>query len=184
MADGKWDMDDPTPRDLNKECPCPGSNDFNPYREGERKVISFKGQMMLLSWSESSTRGRTVTFLLSEEEEEHPFKKYTIKSGKHAGQRFEAAMIQIGDDETPVEPEQRPSATAAILCKDPQFWRWADERTFDKIDSEEAARNFVCAMLSIKSRSEIDKEASLRREFDRQIVGPFNEYRRSANAAL
>jgi hypothetical protein len=148
------------------------------------RTAAFQGEMMLLNWTESSTRGRTATFLLDETTDEHPMKKFTIKSGKHAGQRFAVMMVLMDDDEQPLPPEQKPSEIAGMLCRDPQFWRWADERALDKIDSEDAARNWICALLSIKSRRELDKDASLQRAFDAQVVGPFNEYRRNVNKPL
>ena len=63
-----------------------------------RNSIAFEGEIMLLQWAESSTRGRTATFLLDNEGESHPFRDFTIKSGKRAGQRFMCVLVQIGDD--------------------------------------------------------------------------------------
>jgi hypothetical protein len=44
-------------------------------------VIAFKGEAMLLNWSESK-HGRTVVFLLDEESDQHPMKKFTTKRGE------------------------------------------------------------------------------------------------------
>lgn len=147
-------------------------------------IAAFKGELMLLGWAESSNRGRTVTFLLDETEEEHPFKHFTIKSGKRSGQRFAAMLVQIGDDEQPIHKEQRPSQVAAVICKDPQFWQWASERSFADIKSEDSAANWVKSELDIASRSELDTNPGIMLRFNANILHPYNEYRHSVNAAL
>lgn len=70
------------------------------------EIIAYQGELMLLGWKESHNGGRTVTFLLPEDDVEHPFKPFTVKSGKVAGQRFMAVLVQIDDAEQPVQ--QRP----------------------------------------------------------------------------
>ena len=142
-----------------------------------RNTIAFEGEIMLLQWAESSTRGRTVTFLLDNESESHPFRDFTIKSGKRAGQRFMCVLVQIGDDEQPVEQQQRYSQLAFLFCKDPAFWHWASERSFDTVNSEETARGWMLGLLGFSSRSEIDQSEENRNRFDMLIKIPFNAYR-------
>jgi hypothetical protein len=141
------------------------------------QIISFKGEVMLLQWAESSTRGRTVTFLLDNDSESHPFRDFTIKSGKRAGQRFMCVLVQIGDDERPVEQQQRYSQLAYLFCKDPTFWHWASERSFDRVDSEESAKGWMLSLLGFSSRSDIDLNDEHRTRFDLLIKIPFNSYR-------
>jgi hypothetical protein len=138
---------------------------------------------MLLSWAESSSRGRTVTFMLPEDEETHPFKDFSMKQGKRAGQRFMAVLVQIGDDEQ-VVPQQRPSQIAALLCKDPLFWRWATERSFDTIDSEDGARNYLCSGAGIDSRKKFDTNRAAFDWLMHMVVTPFNTYRTTVNTKL
>jgi hypothetical protein len=115
--------------------------------------VAWQGEVMLLQWAESSTRGRTITFLLPEDEETHPFKDFSFKAGKRSGQRFMAVFVALTDDE---RPEERPlSQEAGALCKNPEFWRWADGRTMDTVDSEDSARQWLCEQLSISSRSQL-----------------------------
>jgi hypothetical protein len=147
-------------------------------------IAAFKGELMLLGWAESSNRGRTVTFLIDESEDEHPFKHFTIKSGKRSGQRFMAVLVQVGEDEQPVPQEAKPSQLAAIICKDRQFWQWASERSFMKINSEDDAKNWIKAELDIESRSEIDGNAGILLRFNANILHPFNEYRHHVNSPL
>ena len=139
--------------------------------------IAFNGEVMLLQWAESSTRGRTVTFLLNDEGESHPFRDFTIRQGKRAGQRFMAVLVQIGDDEQIVEQRKTLSQQAFILCRDPEFWNWAQARSFDTIDNEDAARTYILTMLGIKSRSELDTNRDVAESFQRMIVTPFNAHR-------
>lgn len=143
----------------------------------DTEKIAFNGEVMLLQWAESSTRGRTVTFLLNDEGESHPFRDFTIKAGKRAGQRFMAVLVQIGDDEQIVEQRKTLSQQAFVLCRDPEFWSWAQSRSFDTIDNEQAARAYICNMLNIKSRSQIDSDSGVGEGFQRLILIPFNAHR-------
>jgi hypothetical protein len=138
----------------------------------------WKGEAMLLGWSETSTRGRTATFLLPEDDDHHPFKDCTIKQGKRAGQRFAVVFVQIGEDERPVPQQRNVSQQAAVLCKDELFWRYADERSFDSIVSEHAARVYLCGLLGIKSRSELDTDRAKAAAF-KELQAGFEDYKDS-----
>ncbi len=142
--------------------------------------IAFQGELMLLNWSESSNRGRTVTFLLGEEGESHPFRDATIKNGKRAGQRYMAVLVQMGEDEQPVQQEQKLSNVAGMLCRDQLFWRFASERSFDTIDSEDGARIWLCSGAGINSRSQLDAKGGNNPAADwfrTQVLVPFEAYR-------
>lgn len=140
------------------------------------KIVAFQGEVMLLSWGDTSTRGRTVTFQLPEGEGDvdHPFRHFSIKSGKTAGRRFMAVLVEIGDDEKPVE--KRPSQLAFLLCRDKAFWHFADERSFDSIDNEEAARAYILTACSISSRSQLDSNPSARAAWEAVIWQPWLKY--------
>jgi hypothetical protein len=78
---------------------------------------------MLLNWSESK-HGRTVVFLLDEESDQHPMKKFTTKRGRRAGTRFALVLVEINDDETPVTQEKKGgplSISAARMCENAAF---------------------------------------------------------------
>ena len=143
------------------------------------KVVAFHGEVMLLQWAESSTRGRTATFLLSDEGEAHPFRDFSIKSGKKAGQRFMAVLVELDDDEQPVEQRQRYSQLAFLYCRDPIFWQWASERSFATVNSEETAKAWMLELLQLNSRSEIDQSQTEERKFEMLIKVPFSSYRES-----
>lgn len=65
--------------------------------------IAFQGELMLHRWSESSGTPRTVTFRLSDDEPEHPFRQMRSTMGKLSGQRFMAVLVMLDDDEKPVK---------------------------------------------------------------------------------
>lgn len=77
------------------------------------------------------------------------------------GTRFQAALVEIGDDELPKEKkpmdwrEVQPAAQAGIRCAEPRFWTFLwEEQGLMTTDAEEAAEN-VRGMCGIKSRSEL-----------------------------
>lgn len=64
----------------------------------------FKGEVFLLSWGETSSRGKTVTFALDVDSapDGHPFKG--LGTGKH-GQKFVIVAVPVTDSGTPLSPE-------------------------------------------------------------------------------
>lgn len=141
--------------------------------------VAFQEEMMLLGWAESSTRGRTVTFLLNEDSEEHPFKGFTMKQGKRAGQRFMVVGVEINDDETAVEQPKEPrlSQQAAILCRDKLFWQFIGERSFDNINSEDAARSYILNGAGILSRAELDTNKAAGQWFREQCLAQYLKHK-------
>jgi hypothetical protein len=138
-------------------------------------ITAFQGEVMLLQWAESNTRGRTVTFLLQEDGDSHPFRDFTVKSGKKAGQRFAMVLVQIDDNEEPVE--RTPSQLAYLLCRDEQFWGWAQKWSLDDICSEESARAFILNACKVDSRSKLDTNLTARSTWEAVIWGPFTRWR-------
>lgn len=135
--------------------------------------IAWQGECMMLQWAESSTRGRTITLLLPEDSETHPFRDYSYKSGKRAGQRFMCVFVALTDDD---QPEERPlPQEAGALCRSPDFWRWADAQSMVTVTDEKTARDWLCERLSIDSRSQLGTDPRAAQEF-RLLVA---EYRRS-----
>jgi hypothetical protein len=77
------------------------------------------------------------------------------------GTRFQAALVEIGDDEQPKENgkidwrQVQPVAQAGIRCADPRFWQflWEEQglTVADKDDAADAVRD----MCGIESRSEL-----------------------------
>lgn len=141
--------------------------------------IAFQGEMQLLSWGDTSTRGRTVTFLLPEEGPEHPFKHAREKKGKTAGARYMAVLVQIGDDEQPVS--KTPAQMAFLLCRDETFQFFLSERSFCEINSEETARAHILEVCGIPSRSKLDTDPGARSTWLTAIYNPWTAYQASIN---
>lgn len=135
------------------------------------QIIAFQGEAQLLGWSETSTRGRTITLQLPAEGEGHPFSTAVTKQGKKAGQRYAIVMVEIGDDEKPVE--KTPAQMAFLLCKDPAFQHFLNERSFTEVNDEDSARAHVCEACGIKSRSELDKDPGARSAWLTQFYNPW-----------
>ena len=64
---------------------------------------TFSGEMQLAGWSQTHTSGNKVTFWLPDDEAMESFKLLTARKGNRAGQRFAAVLVEIGDDELPVD---------------------------------------------------------------------------------
>ncbi len=163
------------------------TDEINEADDSLSSIIAYRGELMLTGWSDTSTRGRTVTFLVPEDSPEHPFKSFQLRQGKRSGTRFMAVLVQIGDDELPVEQQQQThtlSQQAAILCKDPRFYHWCTEHSFDTVTNEDGARYFILSLCQIVSRSELDKNTRAANTFTSQILNPFTEYIRTVEAQL
>jgi hypothetical protein len=66
---------------------------------------TFSGEMQLAAWSESHTGGCKVTFWLPTPQDLDAFRALTVRKGNHAGHRFMAVLVEVGDDEQPVQRE-------------------------------------------------------------------------------
>jgi hypothetical protein len=147
---------------------------------------TYKGEVMLLRWADSSTGGRTVTFTLEDtpdDPERHPFKG--LPCGKD-GQRFALVVVPIGEAEHPSfdEPKaEKPhrrfddmpkSQQSALLCNDKEF------QEFMFSDNAEQAARRVREYCDVESRAELDIKAGPAAEWDK-LRAQFNQkYGRSA----
>lgn len=66
---------------------------------------TYKGDAVLLHWVEND-KGRSVTFLLGNDESSHPFKG--LKRGPEHGDRFQIVVVRVGSDEQPIGPVAQP----------------------------------------------------------------------------
>lgn len=152
--------------------------------------IAYQGEIQLLGWAESDKGGRTVKFQCSGDDEEHPFKRFKSKA------RFAVVLVEIGDDEQPVpQPDIRHgplevtpiggglrlSNECALLCKDRDFWTWIEAMVWGvPIPSEQKCAEVIKDLLSIESRSELDRDESAAAAFISQILTPYTNWRKSA----
>ena len=84
------------------------------------------------------------------------------------GSRYQVVMVRINQNEEPLDRQEefegdRAIRIAAILCKDPKFWKYlyAEEQIFDE-DMEDATE-WVRNYLNVPSRSDLktNREAQI-----------------------
>jgi hypothetical protein len=85
------------------------------------------------------------------------------------GQRFQAVLVAINEDETPVDHKAKerdkwrdlgPAKQAGIRCKDPVFWAYLSEIQkygLNGVHSEQVAAEAVRYLCNIDSRSDLNK---------------------------
>jgi hypothetical protein len=147
---------------------------------------TFAGEIQLAGWSESHTSGCKVTFWLSSSDELEAFRALTVRKGNTAGHRFMAALVEIGDDERPVELEPKAPRTqmgdacyrTVMWCQEPTFWAflaYANLLDYPPKDSREAA-DLVREMCKVGSRKELDTNNEANKAWHRLIRKPYSEY--------
>lgn len=164
----------------------------------------FHAEVQLAGWSESHNGGCKVTFWLAEPSDLDAFRAMTVRKGNTAGQRLACALVEIGDDEKPV---QAPSATqqkggalarlAGKWCRMPEFVSFirpiydramgGDGSSYGDVsprrdfggDESAYARHCILVLCNIDSRAELDHNAEAAEKFHRLIRLPFAEHLRA-----
>lgn len=138
--------------------------------------IAFQGEVQLLNWSETHSGGAKVVLQLADAEDLEKFKAMTVRKGKLAGQRLAVVMVEIGDDEQPVEQAdsgKKPGMLcimACNFCADPTFWRWIEA------ENEAQAKQHVLNICAVTSRKDLDGPVASKR-FHAQIREPYMAWR-------
>lgn len=150
---------------------------------------SYVGELMLAGWGDTSTQGHTVTFWVEPPvgARMHPFEGYDRDRDS-----FMAALVELQDDEEPVEqavrekveatpPPKKPkrqalSQAAALLCTNPIFWQWAEAQGEWQVNSEQEAAEWLRDQLGIDSRRMLDMYDHVAQQFHEQIRKPFVEW--------
>lgn len=134
----------------------------------------FQGEVQLRRWSESSSQGVQVTFALADSDDLEPLK---MKSGK----RFMAVLVEIGDDETPVEPPKEPIGPLCkwlvMRCAEPEFWTFLNnEKGGPAIDKQSEAEHFVKHILGVTTRKEVDTDKNKTFLLDTVLRHPYQRW--------
>lgn len=134
---------------------------------------AFQGEVMLAGWSETHNGGAKVTLWLQDPSDLEAFRSMTVAKGKQAGQRLACVLVEIGEDERPVQ-DPKLSQQAAQLCYSGMFRTWLATQVFDDCTTEAAATTALKRHLAIESRRELDQRGdaaaaflSMVREFRR-----------------
>lgn len=161
---------------------------------------TFAGEMQLAGWSESHTGGCKVSFWLSSPDELSAFRALTVRKGNTAGHRFMAALVEIGDDEKPVEPIPPDSRELEIKtrahmgdacyrtvrwCNEPQFWAFLNQMMpeFDNVKNTNEAAHMVRFICKVDSRKELDTNSQANEAWHRLIREPYSKYIKSMEVA-
>lgn len=88
---------------------------------------TYHGETQIAGWGETHSGGRKVTFWFTEDDPQFEvFKTLTRRDGGKSGQRFMMALVQIGDDDKPIQmpaaPKKDPNYFARDLHKDGYFF--------------------------------------------------------------
>lgn len=141
---------------------------------------TFTGEMQLAGWSETHNGGCKVTFWLPDATELDAFRALTVRKGNTAGHRFMAALVEVGDDEQPVQPEAPKGGMlaklAGMLCDQPEFWAFLnrlDANGGQIIQNAEDAANFVRDVCGVASRAELDHNETAAQAFHQKIRLPY-----------
>ena len=153
--------------------------------------VAYSDEVILTGWSDSGGQGRRVQFLLPEGPDspaEHPFKRYTRRIGKKGGTRFQMVLVEIGDDEHPVDRDLvgGPIAKhAGRLCKDIAFQQYLVSKrdsyvpeTFESsgVCSEDMAAEYVRRVCGVERRRLLDHSHEAAETYQREIVGKFTRW--------
>lgn len=153
----------------------------------------FHGEVQLCSWSETHNGGAKVVLWLADAADLDAFRALTVRKGNTAGQRFACVLVEISDDELPVqEPPAAPAAPepekpqggalaklAGMWCSSPDFWRFLSSNGGDCTCAEDAAA-IVRDVCKIKSRAELDSNQDAARIFHEQIRVPYMRWQQGA----
>lgn len=149
---------------------------------------TFHGEMQLAGWSETHTGGCKVTFWLPDPADLDAFRALTVRKGNVAGHRFMVAMVEIGDDEQPVQQPAGPAPEkpkggalarlAGMWCNDEEFWTWIRSSQNIRCDNAELAAMFIRRTCGIESRAELDSNDRAAHLFQEHIRSPFMLWRR------
>lgn len=149
---------------------------------------AFQDEIQLAGWSETHTGGAKVTFWLPDAAALDVFRTLTARKGNTAGHRFACVLVEIGDDERPVQPPkvEKPKASpigdlcrwSVIRCSEPTFWEFLNTTfpTNDTVENEAEAADTLKFVCTVGSRKEFDTDPQARARFDRLIRHPYQKW--------
>lgn len=121
-----------------------------------------QGEVQFVAYTDSSSGGPCIKFRLPDREE---LQSFVGKEGK----RFMLALVEIGDDEQPVQPQKLgPLALLAVQwCKDKEFQHWMG------ISSEAKCAEHIKRTCGVDSRKELDSDPVAAHIFQTRFRKPY-----------
>ena len=97
------------------------------------------------------------------------------------GSRYQVVMVRLGDDDQPLSregefPGDHAVKMAGILCRDPEFWKWLNDREMLMEKNEKACAEWLTSYLGIESRKELKTDTEARNLFN-QLKRSFEAWR-------
>lgn len=154
---------------------------------------TFSGEVRFKSYADSSSSGARVTFTL--DDRDHLAKFVGLE-----GKRYMLAIVEIGDDEKPVQqPTKEPIGAlcqwAVQRCKEELFFQfirpkydvfmggdgegWGDIDPVD-MSKQEFCRHAVLVFSECDSRKELDTNQNAGERFKELIMRPYQRYHLAA----
>jgi hypothetical protein len=135
----------------------------------------FEGEVQFRRYSDTSTQGQQVVFALTDRE---ALSSFIGKEGK----RFACVLVEIGDDEQPVQQPERPKLgplcrEAIDLCVMTDFWRYV------QAENEADAKEFILNVCGVSSRKDLDTVATAAEKFRALVRVPFIRWQRQQRSA-
>lgn len=142
---------------------------------------TFSGEVQFRRYSDTSTQGVQITLALHDREALEPLIH-------KAGKRFMCVLVELGDDEMPVEPPAEkvkvgPLCREAVgYCEMPAFWDWLTTERFTEGD-EQSAKSWLLHLCDISSRKELDTDRQAGQDFVNLVRVPFMRWMKQRQPA-
>lgn len=145
---------------------------------------TFQGEVQFRRYSDTSTQGVQITLALHDREALEPLVS-------KAGKRFMAVLVEIGDDEQPVQPvEPKERVKVGPLCREavgycemPEFRLWINKTDGSYIADVAEAKQWILELCGVESRKELDTSPGAGAVFTGNIRVPFMRWMKQRQAA-
>jgi hypothetical protein len=168
-------------------------------RVGDEQVF-YQGELMLAGGGNPLGQGMWVRFWMDEEATSHPFSGCAGRRGNDPGDLFEAAFVELDDDDEPINQEKRARLERAngapkggAMCRwaamrghDGLFLQWLSEemplpdkklRPVAWWAREDHVARWIRWLCGVESRADLDNNAKAGEIFHERIRRPYSEWR-------
>ncbi len=141
---------------------------------------TFSGEVQFRRYSDTSTQGVQIVLALHDREALEPFIH-------KAGRRFACVLVEIGDDEQPVQEPERakvgPLCREAVgYCEMPEFRLWINKTDGSYIADAAEAKQWILELCGVTTRKYLDSDLAAARVFKEAVRIPFMRYMKERKA--